>query len=57
MSKGNHAFKETEVARAIRAVISLEIETTRVHREVLALECRTMQAITRFFAKTGRSGP
>ena len=41
---------------AIRVVISDEIGTTRVRREVLALEPRTKRAITRFFAKTRRSG-
>jgi hypothetical protein len=41
----------------IRAVTWLEIETTRVHHKVLAPERRTMPAITRFVAKTGRSSP
>jgi hypothetical protein len=42
------------VDTTIRAVISLEIETKRVNREVLGLERQTMRAIPRFFAKTGR---
>jgi hypothetical protein len=39
-----------------RALIS-EIETTRVDREVLALERPTMEAITRFFATTDTGRP
>ncbi len=42
------------ISAAIRAVISQDIETMRVHREVVGFERRTMRAITRVFAKTGR---